>query len=336
MRKDFRVLVIGAGSSGRRHIENLLSLGVKVSAFRYRSELNDELTARYGIKVFKSLDEALDSGQDAIVIANRTDQHMPVATTAAQRGIHLYIEKPLSNSLTGINELYRTIQDKALVVEVGCMMRFNPSLKLIKHFLEERVIGQVYFARACVGQYLPDWRPDQDYRQSYSAKLEHGGGVLFDLIHELDYLYWWFGHACDVSAFLDHVSDLEIETEDVVQILLRFESGIVVQVQMDYLSPFYRRACEIIGSKGMITWDYNSGEVTFRLRGESSPKIIKSDENDRNAMFVEHMNYFLNRIQSGGMPAVSIVDAIEILKIALAAHKSSINRRAIRPSEISA
>lgn len=155
------------------------------------------------------------------------------------------------------------------------------------------------------------------------------------MIHELDYLYWWFGSVSDVSAFLDHVSDLEIETEDVAQVLLRFKNGLVAQVQMDYLSPFYRRTCEIVGSKGIITWDYNSGEVMLKLRGGSESRIFNQPTKfDRNTVFIDNMRHFLNRIQNEGEPAVSLEDGIEVLKVALAAHKSSKDRIAVRPSEI--
>lgn len=330
-----KVLVIGMGSVGRRHVENLLSLGVEVYAFKYRSELSNELSKQYCINIFNSLDKALDSGQDSAVIANRTDQHVSVAIAAAKKGLHLYIEKPLSHNLEGIQELKKIVGIKNLIVEIGCMMRFHPGLKLIYRLLVEKSIGTPYFARAYVGQYLPDWRPNQDYRFSYSAKEKYGGGVLLDLIHELDYLYWWFGTISDVSAFLNHISDLEIETEDVAQILLRFNNGVVAQVQMDYLSPFYRRTCEIVGSKGIITWDYNSGEVILKHQKESESRIFKQTTTfDRNTMFINHMKHFLKRIQNGSEPAVSLEDGIEVLKVALAARKSSKYRMAVRPSEI--
>lgn len=334
-KKKLKVLVIGAGSVGQRHIENLLSLGIEVSVFRYRSNLVDELARHYNINVFRSFNKAIDSMQDAVVIANRTDQHVSTALPAAERGLHLFIEKPLSHNLEGIKELRRIVKKKNLIVEIGCMMRFHPDLKLIHQLLLEKSIGNPYFVRSSVGQYLPDWRPDQDYRHSYSAQLKYGGGVLFDLIHELDYLYWWFGPVYDVSAFLDHVSDLEIETEDIAQILLRFENGVVAQVQMDYLSPFYRRTCEIIGSKGIITWDYNLGEVVLRVRGDPSPRIFnRTTPFDKNTMFIDHMKHFLSIIQNGGEPVVNLEDGINVLKVALAAHKSSKDRIAVRPSEI--
>ena len=333
--KDLKVIVVGTGSIGTRHIKNLLALETSVSAYSYRAERAETLSKKYGIRVFPSIESAFDSKPDAVIISNRPDQHMETAVAAAERGIHVYIEKPLSNSMKGIDELRRLTESKSLVIEVGCMMRFHPGLRAIKKLLERNAIGNPYFARVSVGQYLPDWRPEQDYHQSYSAKSDYGGGVLFDLIHELDYLYWWFGPFSDVSAFLDHVSDLEIETEDVAQILLRFGNGLVAQVEMDYFSPFYRRDCEVVGSKGIISWDYNSGKVTLKIKGASEARVFDQPASfERNTMFVDHMKHFLNRIKNGGNPAVDLEDGINVLKVALAARKASENRRAVRPSEI--
>lgn len=333
--EDLKVLVVGTGSIGTRHIENLLALKASVSAYSYREERTGALFKKYGIRVFPSLDSAFDSEPEAIIISTRTDQHMEVAIRAAERGIHLYIEKPLSNSMDGIDELKRLSESKSLVVEIGCMMRFHPGLRAIKELLERGEIGKPYFTRVCVGQYLPDWRPEQDYHQSYSAKSNYGGGVLFDLIHELDYLCWWFGPVSDVAAFLDHVSDLEIETEDIAQILLRFGNGLVAQVEMDYLRPFYRRDCEVVGSEGVISWDYNSGKVTMKIKGASEAKVFDQPASfERNAMFVDHMKHFLNRIKKGDNPAVDLEEGINVLKVALAAHRASEDRRAVRPSEI--
>jgi predicted dehydrogenase len=325
------ILVIGAGSIGTRHIQNLLTLGVDVSAYRYRTDHAKYLSAQFGIRVFTSLDDALESGQDAVVICNRPDQHIEVALAAAHRGIHLFIEKPLSCNMHGVRELKELVRSRSLVVEVGCMMRFHPNLLLIHKLLSEGVCGQPYFARSYVGQYLPDWRPNQDYRCSYSAKKDQGGGVLFDLVHELDYLVWWFGGVSQVTAFLDHLSELEIETEDVAQILLRFQKGVVAQVHMDYLRPFYLRTCEVVGKEGIISWDYSSGSVRLKLRGVSDPKVFSvSKDFERNQMFVDHIRHFLNRIREGGKPAVSLEDGIHVLEVALACHRSSEEGKVIR------
>ena len=333
--KKYKVLVVGAGSAGLIHIENLIALGMEVSVFRYRDKLKKELSRQSVQKIYDSIEDALNEKHDAIVIANRTDQHIATAISGAKNGAHLFIEKPLSNKLDGIQELTKIISQRRLTVEIGCMMRFHPGIKQMKQMLSEGAIGTPYLARSCVGQFLPEWRPRQDYRESYSAKPAYGGGVLFDLIHELDYLYWLFGDVLDVSAFTDRISDLKIETEDVANILLRFKNRISAQIQLDYLSPFYRRTCEIVGSEGIITWDYMTGEVTLRHKSESELSIIRQPESfKRNTMFVDHMKHFLGVIQNGGMPAVSLENGIQVLKIALAAHRSSKDRLVVRPSDI--
>ena len=333
---QLRVLVVGTGSAGCRHIENLLSLGAAVSAFRYRTKLAGELSSRYGIRVFTDLQEALDSPQDAVVVANRTDLHIPTALDAAQRGRHLYIEKPLSNTMDGVMELREIVKEKELVVEVGFMMRFHPAIRTIHRLLTEGAVGRPYLARVSVGQYLPDWRPHTDYRLSYSAKADQGGGVLLDLVHELDYLYWYFGKVKEVTAFLDNVSDLRIESEDIAQLMLRFESGPVAQVEMDYLSPLYRRSCEIVGDEGVMAWDHNSGDVVLQRRTDNGRKAVFPGPAafERNMMFMDHMKHFLRRIEEGGEPSSGLEDAIDVQRIALAARLSSANGTVQRPSDM--
>lgn len=320
-----RVLVVGAGSVGTRHIGNLLSLGVDVAVYRYRHHLAQELAEKLDVQVYGSLDDALDSRPEAVVVSNRTHEHMEVALKAAGRGLPLFIEKPVSDTMDGVEELGALVQAHSLVVEVGCMMRFHPCLQRVKELLCEGRLGPAYVAHAYAGEYLPDWRPSQDYRQSYSASSAQGGGALLDLVHELDYLIWWFGRVREVSAFLGHVSELEIEAEDVAEVLLRFESGLLGHVHMDYVRPTYRRSCEILGRDGTLSWDDASRTVVLERRGEARVVDFTAAAGfDRNQMFLDHMTYFLGRIEEGGgTPAVSLEDSVHVLRVALAAKRSS-------------
>jgi len=329
-----RVLVVGAGSIGMRHIRNLLSLGVEVLVYRYRTSLAEDLTKEFNVRVYQTLEEALDSKPEAVVVCNRTDQHLAVAIGAAERGLHLFIEKPLSHSLEGIDRLSFLVGENQLVVEGGCMMRFHPNLVWIQNALREGFLGDVYFARVVVGQYLPDWRSDKDYRLSYSARIEQGGGVVFDLIHELDYLTWWFGDVEDVAAILRHISNLEITSEDVAQILLLFRCGVMAEVHMDYLRPQYYRSAEVVGSRGMLTWDGVAGTVTLKqAQGEEVVHEVPKDF-ERNTMFVNHMRHFLARLSGLKDAAVSFQESIHVQQIALAAHRSSENRTFIKPASL--
>ena len=328
------MLVVGAGSVGSRHIRNLLTLGAAVSVFRYRQDRVDELKQLGdGIRTFSSLQEALTSDIQAVVLANRPDQHIPVALAAAERGCHLFIEKPLSSDLADLDRLHRIVREKRLVVEVGCMMRFHPNLLWIRAALAEGRIGEVHGARAVVGQYLPDWRPTQDYRQTYSAHARQGGGVVLDLVHELDYLVWWLGRVESVSAFLGRVSALEISSEDIAQILLRFRSGVIAQVHMDYLRRGYHRCAEVIGSRGTLYWNAISDTVVLRDgAGETTMHTTPTDF-ERNTMFLRHMGRFLEAVNGDTEPAVPLAESIHVQEVAMAAHRSSETGRVVRFAE---
>lgn len=335
--KPLHCLVVGAGSVGSRHIRNLLHLGAKVSVFPYRQNRDDEIRSLgMEIGVVSSLDEGFNEIPDAVVIANRTDQHIGVALAAARKGLNIFIEKPLSHSMVGLDELNELISKQRLVVEVGCMMRCHPNLIAIKRMLDEDVIGRPYFARGVVGQYLPDWRPDTDYRQSYSAHREQGGGVLLDLVHELDLLVWWFGPVVEVAAMLGYDSDLEITTESVAQIGLRFASGLLAQVHMDYLRPIYHRSIEIVGSKGQLTWEDEKGVVTLTVH-RVGPKTVSIVPNgfQRNDLFLAHMSHFLSRLRDKTVPAVvPFEDGLRVEEVALSAHRSAVHRTFMRPAAL--
>ena len=259
------------------------------------------------------------------------------ALAAARKGLNLFIEKPLSHSMAGLAELNELIRKQELVVEVGCMMRFHPNLVAIKKMLDEKVIGRPYFARAVVGQHLPDWRPGTDYRRSYSAHRQQGGGVVLDLVHELDLLVWWFGRVEEVAAMLGFSSDLEITSESVAQINLRFGSGLLAQVHMDYLRPAYHRSIEIVGSKGQLTWEDGKGSVTLMARGARPRRVSRVPKGfDRNDMFLAHMRHFFSRLRDGtAEEAVPFEDGLHVQRIALAAHQSSSDRRFVRPDAVS-
>ena len=174
---------------------------------------------------------------NAVVIANSTDLHTGVALEAARRKKGLLIEKPLSTSLAGCDELQALTEPHSLVVEMGFMLRFHPNLVWIKHYLESNSLGELTFIRASVGQWLPDWRPGTDHRVGYSAFRTTGGGVIFDLIHELDLVHWLAGTVVSVTAMTRHVGSLNIETEAIAQIGLRLKSATSAQIHLDYVRP---------------------------------------------------------------------------------------------------
>lgn len=328
-----KVLVVGTGSIGKRHIANLLELGAQVLAFSYRPEAQT-LDPRV-IRV-PDLAAALASDVDAVVVANRTDQHMDVALQAARAGKHLFLEKPLAASMAGVKELVDTVQRQRLVVEAGFMLHSHPNLRWIRDFLSQGRLGEIWHMRAAVGQWLPDWRPGTDHRRGYGAFKALGGGVTFDLIHELDLVQWLLGPVHDVTAMMRQAAALEIETEAVAQIGLQVASGALAQVHLDYLRPGYGREMEIVGRHGVLRWDYVQGVVTLEEAGQAPREVDRVPEGFvRNHLFLAHMRHFLQRLQSPTLPASSALDeAVAVLQVALAAHRSATQRQHVRPSDL--
>lgn len=336
--------MIGLGAIGQRHLRNLQQLlgdELEVLAWRTRRlkhvltpqmeiEENADLEARFGITVFTDLNEALAQKPDIAIIANPTHAHIPAAITAARAGCHLFLEKPLSHSLDGVDELAQIVREKKLVAFVGYQLRFHPCYKLVHELLEQEVIGQPLTARIAFGEYLPGWHPYEDYRQSYAARRELGGGVVLTQIHDLDIALWLFGMPRRVFALGGHWSTLELDVEDTVSMLFECEySGdgkparaLPVHVQQDYLQRPGTRTLEIVGETGKIVLDLPTARVEV-FRADAHRTEIHSFEGfERNTIFLEEMQHFLDCIKNGARPLVDIEEGARSLRVALAALRS--------------
>ena len=159
-------------------------------------------------------------------------------------------------------------------------------------------VGRVLAVRAEFGGYLPDWRPGRDYRDNYAVSAALGGGILLDAIHELDYLGWLFGDAEEVSATAAHVSDLAGDTEDLAEVTIRFTSGLLAQVHLDYLQRAYRRNLQIIGESGVIVWDYPTHTVTvYEPTPRRDVEDLRAADGEPNDMYLEEMRHFIRCVE---------------------------------------
>lgn len=283
-----------------------------------------------GIKIFKSLTESLKEKPDVGIICNETSFHVKTAIKLAKHNCHLFIEKPLSHSLKDIKTLLNLIRKKKLITMIGCDMRFHKCITEMKKIIDHGNLGKIISVRAENGSYLPSWHPWEDYRTSFASKKNLGGGVVLTLIHEIDYLYWFFGRVDEVSAITGKFSDLEISVEDFASILLRFQKNIVAEVHLDYFQQPEFRNCKIIGTKGIIYWDSNSNEV--HQYSNSKKKWItkfKYKNFQRNKQFVSELQYFLNCIKNKKQTINPINDGVITLKISLAVKKSSLLKKTI-------
>lgn len=318
-----KVLIIGLGSIGQRHLRNLKVLGVQdFLAWRIRNRpLPEPLEGC--LKVYSSLSQALESKPHVVFICNPPSFHVPIAIQAAKAGCHLFIEKPLSNSWDGVDELLSLVREKKLITMVGFNLRFHPGMQLVKSLLEEKKIGRVVNVRAQVGQYLPDWHPSEDYRGTYSASRDLGGGVILDLIHELDYTRWLVDEVSEVLCFAGRLSSLEIETEDMAEILLRFKNGVIGNVHMDYVQRSPSRTCQITGEEGTIVWDYYANEVRLFQSHQPKWQVFRQEGFERNDMYLAEIAHFLACLEGREKPVVDAEDGAKVLRLALSARESA-------------
>lgn len=332
---SLRFLVIGCGSIGKRHIGNLIALDAgEIIAFDIRADRRQEVKSRFGIETLDNLDEGWGRAPNAVLITVPTSLHIPFALQAVDHGCHLFIEKPLSDSIDGVDKLIGAVRERNLVALVGCNMHFHPALIKVKELIENQAIGRVIAARAEFGQYLPDWHPWEDYRKGYSAQRGLGGGVILDAIHEIDYIRWILGEVQAVSCFAGKLSELEIETEDTAEILLRFTSGSIGEIHMDYVQRIYSRACQIIGDEGTIRWDYTTGTVSCYSAGVGKWRTFSDPEGwTPNQMYLDEVRHFINCLSGEEQPTQDLVEASRTLCVALAARTSAETQKVVRLGE---
>lgn len=308
-----RVIVVGYGSIGKRHIENLLKLD-RIQIIYVCTKNVDCKKDFEDVEKIKIIDTLDNVTADFAIIANETYKHLDTSIILAREGIDLFIEKPLSHNLLDVEKLERIINEKDIKVFVAYNLRFLGALKFIKEQLINKVIGAPYFAKIEVGQYLPAWRPERDYSASYSAQKTKGGGVALDLSHELDYMCYLFGMPNSWSTIKTKVSDLKIDADDLFEGLYKFKNNFVCNVHMDYLQQVKRRNLVIIGSNGTIMCDFFKKYIKMTI---NSNEIIIEDENlfDINKTYMDELKHFIKSVESRNEPCVSIGDGINVLKL---------------------
>jgi glutamate-1-semialdehyde 2,1-aminomutase/spore coat polysaccharide biosynthesis protein SpsF len=335
----YRALVVGCGSIGRRHARNLKALGLQhigfcdssPEALKYcREELQGETFSDYG--------EALEKFKPEIVlICTPPVCHVEQALTALQARAHVFIEKPLSHESSGIEALIAEARHRDRIVQIGYNMRFHPGLKILKELIDSGKIGRVLWLNVEAGQYLPDWRPWQHYRESYSARQELGGGIILDGSHELDYICWLMGRPTEVTCRAEHLSSLEVDVEDSAWIYLTFPERRRAELHLDFVQRAYTRRCKVVGETGTALWDFNVQEVRwfsaekFSAEKFSTEKLSAEQPGwssipyafETNDMYVAEMVHFLQSLGSGTGPMIDLEQGRDVILVVEAAKKSS-------------
>lgn len=323
-----RFLVIGAGSIGRRHLSNLRLMGHEMLVFDTDRVRLAEVGVSSGVEPLRDLEEVAGRKVDGVLICTPPASHLPLARRALAWETHIFVEKPLAPTSSGLAEFLAEAAARGCRLLVGSNLRFFRPLQRVKAFVDEGRIGRVLSVRTQCGFYLPSWNPGVDYGQTYRAHAAEGGGILLDAIHEFDYLRWIFGPIREVFCTAGRLSNLAIDVEDFAEVTLRFESGAVAQLHLDYLQRSYRRNCEVIGEEGVIVWDYIERSVTlFSGEPDRWQEFREPIDVNHNEMFVEEMRHFVRCLEGGEVPLANGAEALETLRMVEAAKTSSVERR---------
>lgn len=317
-----KLLIVGGGSVGKRHLRNFRSLGVEsFGVVDPRVDRRAELAPEPGvIATFETLEASLGGGFSAAIVCAPTAFHVPIGTACLEAGMHVLMEKPLSHTMDGVDEMLETARARGLTFMVGYTYRFWPPLQRLKTLLDEQRIGQLLFMHVAFSQYLPDWHPWEDYRTWFMSKREQGGGALLDESHTLDMVRWLVGEIDDLWCETGNLSKLEMTADDYAQFVVRFANGVRGTVHMDVFSRQPFRSLEFSGEEGNIRCDLNANEITVHVPG--SDPVVERFTCDRNEMFVAEARCFLEAMAGRTPAVVSGDDARRTLRIIIAGLES--------------
>jgi predicted dehydrogenase len=334
------ILVLGCGSIGRRHIVNLLLCGAQelylydtdgalpIDWIKTQIEPRD-IPCKIGVLDNSKGDmwQALCDHKvrpAAVIICTPTATHNEHMKWCADEEIPFFVEKPISDNLDYKTILTHETWYYDIPNFVACNFRFTPGLQRVKQLIDDGAIGKVVSARAQFGQYLPDMRPNVDHKKIYAANKSMGGGCLLDGIHEFDYLSWLLGPIAEAKAFTARLTDATVDTEDVAEVILRFERGALASVHEDYVRRRYWRHLDVLGDKGDVSWcfaDDGWQHVEVHRTGRTmdhwnfDPEEFDGDL--RNGMYLAEMQHFL-RVCAGEEKSMNTVaDAYRLLETIL-------------------
>jgi len=314
--------IVGLGSIGRRHLRLISEIrpDIKIIVVRsgHGSACDEEKMA---VKVTDSIGDAIKEGIQAAIISSPATLHLKQSLELAKNGIHLLIEKPISHTSDRVKELLKIVNENRITTMVGYVLRYDLGAIKFKNWLDNKIKGKILHARIECGSYLPDWRPDQDYRKTVSALSELGGGVLLELSHEIDYLYWFFGKPKDVQAQIRNSGTLDINVEDQVDLLMTSEQGYCISVQIDFNRRHVERKCKVLTTEGELIWDAVNKNVTWK--GVNKEQSKYEYNNERNSIYRKQLEVFFDCIENDNDPIVTVKDGINVISLIDAVRNAS-------------
>ena len=325
-------VVVGTGSIAKRHISNLKQLFPNaLIACAPSSKESKSIHQIEADKIFRDISEAIKANPICAIVASPTPLHLKNAYDFLCSDIPTLIEKPLCQNLKAFKEYKEVFERKKSIVEIGYCLRYQPAAIEFKKLIEKKnVLGEIHSVIVDVGQYLPDWRPGTDYKESVSAKESLGGGVLLELSHELDYINWLFGASDSVFCKAINTGVLSIDVEDKVDAILMRNDNFTINLHMDFLQRNPVRYCKVIGSEGNLQWDILRNRIVFKGSKEREEVLFFEEEYDRNEMYLSMLSRFSRLVKKNLKPLISLEDGLNVVNLIESMKKSSINNKVYR------
>lgn len=322
-----KILVVGVGSIGERHLRCFQNTGRADLAFvEVNESLRRDIAERYGIRqTYSDLDAAISDGATAAIVATPAHTHIPIATRLADAGIHLLIEKPLSTSLDGVDKLMRTVEQKNLIAAVAYVYRAHPVLAGMRRAIHSGRFGKPLEIIAVCGQNFPSLRPA--YRTTYYANREQGGGAVQDaLTHLVNAGEWLVGPITQVVADADHLQVAGVSVEDTVHVLTRHTARIMGTYTLNQHQAPNEVLMRVVCESGTVMWDLYKGCWSWMSEPGTNwnhePRIVM----ERDTWFMSQAESFLNALDGSALVTCTLAEGVQTLKVNLAILKAAEER----------
>ncbi|MDA9604781.1 Gfo/Idh/MocA family oxidoreductase [Candidatus Pelagibacter sp.] len=331
MKKNKKLLVIGAGSIGKRQISNFTKYFI-IDIAEVRSDRISETVKKFEInKIFKDYKKALKSEKyDAVAITVPPHLHLPIAKLATKHNAGLFIEKPLGMSSKGWKEVHKICSKKGLINYVAYCHRFAPYTVRLKKLINQKTVGRIYSSHLKWSSYLPDWHKHENYKNFYMSKKEQGGGSLLDDSHGIDLIRHIIGDVESVNALVTNISELKMTSDDSFFATLKMKNKSIAQISFDLFSRTPRIYLEITGSKGTIIWNRVDHTIKIYNRKKNNWKIEKYNINDLMSMYPNQAKYFYECILKKRKNFNNIIDALNTQKVIDAGFLSNKKKKIVK------
>jgi predicted dehydrogenase len=312
---NLRVAIVGYGSIGRRHGENLGKLGIRRPIVVRRQSANVAFTPPDDALILHSIQESIEAGVDLAIVCNPTSMHLATARPYIAARIPVLIEKPLAPRLDEAELFAREVEIAGANVGMAYCMRYHPAYALARECLLQGRLGRIVHVQAWFKSYLPDWHPWEDYRQGYAARAELGGGVLPTLDHEIDFILWCFGPPADYATTTSRSGKLDADVDDEARLTLHYP-GHEVEIRLSICQRQRKRGFEFVGDKAVLRFSFERQQLEFFSGGDRAGDALWHEPAfDVNVMYEALLRDALGAIAAGQplpIPTRAGVDALRI------------------------